>query len=110
MIDINYIENLANAIKEAQEEIKKIDLKDNGSCNLDTVIFDFSEWKAKEFNKLTSLCGISFGEKMKGWHKGYRFLFFEVKGMANLRTTQVEAAKKYLCDKGFNCSIWYQLD
>lgn len=110
MIDNNYIENLAKAINEANIEIKKIDVKDNGSCNMDTVIFDFTGWKAKEFGKLSSLCSVSFGDKMKGWHKGYRFLFFNTQGIANLRSEQVEFAKKYLCDKGFDCSIWYQLD
>lgn len=110
MIDKNYINELAKAINETQLELKKIVVNDGGTCNMDTVIFDFSEWKSKDFNKLLSICNITFGDKMKRWHKGYRFVLFNTDGMANLRNAQVEFAKKYLCDKGFECSIWYQMD
>lgn len=110
MIDKNYIQKLAEAIKETENIIKQVKVEDKGSCNLDTVIFDFTGWKSKEINNLALLSGIRISSKLKGYYTGYRFLYFNTNGIANLRTAQVEAAKKHLCDNGFNCSIWYSLD
>lgn len=105
------IESFAQAIKDTQEYIIKIDVEnDGGSCNLDTVIIDFTGWKQTDINKLSSLCGVRIGNRMTGCHQGYRFVFFQTDGQASRNTFKVEAAKKYLYGLGINAMVWYKMD
>jgi len=105
------IESFVNAFHAAQVESSKFsDTEDKGSCNLDTVIVNFSGWRQLDIKRLESMSGFNIGEKMTGIYKGYRFVFFEVPGQAYRRTIMVEAAKKKLQELDIDCSVWYQMD
>lgn len=105
------IEKLASAIQEAQLYANSfLETPDNGSCNLDTVIIDLKGWRKNSVDKLQQLSGISIGDKLTGIYSGYRFLFFDTPGQAGLRNKMMEAAKKRLCELGFDCSMWYHMD
>ncbi|MCZ4244936.1 hypothetical protein [Pedobacter punctiformis] len=106
------INDLANAINETKSFIVNLSsIEDYGSCNLDTVIVDFTGWKQKEIDYLASVCGLRIGEKMNGWHKGYRFIFFQTNCQASGRTKIVESAAGKLKDLGISsASVWYKTD
>lgn len=107
----NLISSLASAINEAQSCANKfIDTNDGGSCNLDTVILDFTGWRKQYIDKLISLTGIDIGERMKGIYSGYRFVFFQTSGQAACRTKMMEAAKERLSELGYECTMWYHMD
>jgi len=108
----NNINDLANAIIETKNFIENLSsIEDSGSCNLDTVIVDFTGWKQKEVDLVVSACGLQIGEKMNGWHKGYRFIFFQTNYQAAGRTNRVESAAGKLKDLGISsASVWYKAD
>ncbi|NII81703.1 MULTISPECIES: hypothetical protein [unclassified Pedobacter] len=108
----NNISDLANVIIETKRFIENLSsIEDSGSCNLDTVIVDFTGWKQKEVDLVASECGLQIGEKMNGWHKGYRFIFFKTNYQASGRTKLVESAALKLKDLGVSsASVWYKTD
>jgi hypothetical protein len=84
--------------------------EDGGTCNLDTVIINFTGWKQSDISTLASLSGIQIGDKMNGWHKGYRFVWTSIHGQGNGRSRMVEAAASRLKELEIPASVWYQMD
>lgn len=103
---------LSGAINITSEYLKTLpEVADKGSCNLDTVIVDFTGWRQKDIESLSLITGLNVGDKMTGWSKGYRFVFFKTSGQAYANTFLVESACKKLKELGVSsASVWYQLD
>ena len=107
------IERYANAIKEANRaaiDAHIANQEDGGTCNLDTLLIDFSGWRQTDVDKVASFSGCSIGDKMSGWHKGCRFVWTSIHGQGNGRTRMVEAAYNKLKELGIPASVWYQMD
>lgn len=105
------IEEIAAALKEAQKAAALASTADDGgTCNLDSVIIDFKGWRQKKIDELIAKSGIGIGDALSGWHKGFRFIRFEVMGQGNNRTRTVKAAKRKLNELGVDASIYYQMD
>ena len=105
------IEQIATALKEAQKAANEASLpEDGGTCNSDTVIIDFKGWRQKKIDQLMAASGISISDSLSGWHKGYRFISFDISGQGNNRCRMVEAAKRKLKDLGIPASVYYQMD
>lgn len=85
--------------------------EDGGTCNLDTVIIDFTGWRKPDIAMLKQKSGIDIGDKMEsGIFKGYRFVWTAHEGQANLRTRMVVAAYNVLHEAGLPATVWYQMD
>jgi|JI7StandDraft_1071085.scaffolds.fasta_scaffold02496_8 hypothetical protein len=98
------IEKLNKDINEVNSLIQSIDANDGGTCNLDTVII--------KLPKGTRQAGLPsmISDNLSGWHKGWRWIRFNTKGQGNLRNKMVEEAKKLMADRGWDVSIYYQMD
>ena len=111
---------LAKALKEANEAAENAakGVDDGGTCNLDTVIIKLKRWRETDISMLAGESGIELSDKLSGWWNGYRFIRFRDWGMANRRTTAVEAAYKSLkesCkaifdDDEYSVGVYYAMD
>lgn len=100
-----------DAVNKAQSESNKFkDEKDLGTCNLDTVIIDFSGWRQKSIDRISFNTGIDIGNRMTGLYNGYRFVFFKKNGFASCRTKMAEIANESLIKDGIKSTVWYQMD
>jgi hypothetical protein len=107
------IARYANAIKEADQAAIRAHIdnqEDGGTCNLDTVLIDFTGWKQADIDKLIAQSGIRIGDRMNGWHKGSRFVWTSVHGQGNGRSRMVQAAANKLKELDIPASVWYQMD
>lgn len=84
--------------------------EDGGTCNFDTPTIKLDRWTEEEIKEASELSGVTIGEKLGGWHKGYRFIFIKMDGQANRRTRMAEAAKKFIALSGYDVSMYYQMD
>lgn len=103
----NLVEALLKA-KKAAEEFSNIE--DGGTCNFDTCIIKLHRWAKNDIEAAEQESGVSIGDQLSGWHKGYRFLNDLCKGQAHRRTKMAEAAKKSLQADGYEVSVYYQMD
>jgi hypothetical protein len=107
------ISRYASAIKEADWAATQAHIanqEDGGTCNLDTVLIDFTGWKQTDIDKLVYQSGIRIGNRMSGWHKGSRFVWTSIHGQGNGRSRMVEAAANKLKELDIPASVWYQMD
>lgn len=106
------IDQFAEAIKEAKKAAQeKSNVPDDGTCNMDTVVIDFSGWRQSQVDKLQGMAGVRIGEKMSGIWRGHRFVWFgSGHGQAARRTAMEEAAHKKLQELGIPSTVWYQMD
>lgn len=86
------------------------DFDDGGTCNLDSVLIKLPYLLKKDFIEFNEKSSIKISEPLTGWHKGYRFVHFETKGQAALRTRLIENYKRALQILNYNVSIYYQMD
>lgn len=103
-------EAIIKANKAAIEASKPED--DGGTCNLDSVVIDFTGWRSTAIEQLASETGIYIGTKLSSrmW-KGCCFIHFAMDGMGNNRTRMVEAAYKSLKESGIEeARMYYQMD
>lgn len=108
---LSALELMSAAIKQAQLYANSFkDTIDSGGSNLDTVVYDFTGWRQATINDLQTKSRVRIGNKMSGFNAGNRFVFFDVCGQATQRTKMVEAAKAKLCELGYECAVWYQMD
>lgn len=108
---LSALELMSAALKQAQLSANSYkEIIDSGTCNLDTVIYNFTGWRQSAINDLQNKSGIRIGSKMTGFNAGHRFIFFEVSGQALQRNMMVEAAKSKLCELGYESAVWYQMD
>jgi hypothetical protein len=105
------VNKLIETIKRANKAALLIDNEeDGGTCNFDTAIIKLDRWREEEIQQVSKETGIRIGERLSGWHKGFRFVFTEMYGQANRRTRMAEAAYKSLEKDGFEVSMYYQAD
>ena len=103
-------EAIIKANKAAIEASKPED--DWGTCNLDSVVIDFTGWRSTAIEKLSEDTGVRISYKLSSWMwKGCCFISFPADGMANNRTRMVEAAYKSLKEFGIEeARMYYQMD
>jgi len=105
------IEQFANAIKQANEAARAASLPDDGgTCNLDSVVIDFSGWRQTQIDQVQQLSGVQISAKLSGMWKGYCFVQTAAHGQANNRTRMVEAAYQKLKELGIPASVYYAMD
>ena len=107
------LDTMADAIMQAQMAAIASDPgdgNDGGSCCLDTPLIKLGGYRQADIEELKKRTGIDIGEKMKGFWKGYRFLFTASNGQANRRSTMSEAAYRKLAELGIPCHHWQQCD
>jgi hypothetical protein len=87
---------------------------DGGTCNLDSVIINLKGWQQKKVDQINAVWvnNPMVGDKLSGWHKGYRWVNFTTYGQAERRTRMVEAARKSLKASGLGeiVSVYYAMD
>jgi hypothetical protein len=105
------IEKLTTAIAEANKKIAYFDCyPDSGSCNLDTVIVDFTGWSKRDIETISNTSGVTIGNKMSGFWSGCRFLFFGGGSQGSRRTKIAEACAGVIKSFGFSANVWYESD
>lgn len=105
------IELYAKAIKEASIAAElAFNPDDGGTCNLDSVVIDFSGWNRKSIAKVSELSGVEISEKLTSLYKGFCFVSIPLHGQANTRTRMAEAANRKLRELGIPSSIYYHMD
>lgn len=102
----------ANAIKEATMAAASASaLEDGGTCNLDSVVIDFTGWRQTAIHTLAQKAGVTIGDKLSGWMwKGCCFVNIPTNGQGNNNTRMVEAAVRKLKELGLPASTYYQMD
>lgn len=106
------IDTWAAAIKEAITAATNASKnEDGGTCNLDSVIIDFTGWRKTAIRALAEKAGVEIGEKLSGWAwKGCCFVNIPTTGQGSNNTRMVEAAVKKLKEMGLPASTYYQMD
>ena len=109
-INKNTIEQFERDLMTAQRnafEAEKLNNEDGGTCNFDTVVLKTKGVPAKLLSGLDIKIDRITGERF--W-KGFSFIFFDVRGQANLRTRMAEAAYNTLKGLGYDVNMYYQMD
>ena len=106
------IEKYASGIKEAQ--IAAINAKgseDGGTCNMDSVVIDFTGWRSNAIQQVAQLSGVSIGDKLSSsmW-KGCCFINIYIEGQGNSSSRMVEAATRRLKELEIPAMTYYQMD
>lgn len=110
-MNLEKVNKLIEAIERANKAALSIENnEDGGTCNFDTPIIKLDRWTEEELHHVKKQTDVSIGDKLSGYHKGYRFVFTEMEGQANRRTRMAEAAKKSLQNDGYDVSMYYQMD
>jgi hypothetical protein len=106
------IDTWANAIKEAVKAADSASvIEDGGTCNLDSVVIDFTGWRQTSIRSLAEKAGVTISDKLSGWMwKGSCFVNIPTSGQGNNNTRMVEAAVKKLKELGLPASTYYQMD
>lgn len=106
------IQIYADAIKAAQIAANEANQpEDGGTCNMDSVVIDFTGWRDTAIQQVAALSGISIGDKLSSWMwKGSCFINFNVNGQGNNRSRMVEAAHRKLKELEIPASVYYQMD
>jgi hypothetical protein len=106
------IDTWANAIKEATVAAASVSAKeDGGTCNLDSVVVDFTGWRQTAIRTVAEKAGVEISDKLTGWMwKGSCFVSIPTNGQGNNNTRMVEAAVKKLKELGLPASTYYQMD
>ena len=100
-------EDLAYAASIAKEVAERID--DGGTCNFDSAVLYLKGWNEEKVKQAANAAGVGcstwtmFGVK--------HFVFSpSVRAQANARTEAAEAMKNVLSEKGYEASMYYQMD
>jgi uncharacterized protein YqgV (UPF0045/DUF77 family) len=106
------IDTWANAIKEAVKAADSASvIEDGGTCNLDSVVIDFTGWRQTAIRTVAEKAGVEIGDKLSSWMwKGSCFVNIPTNGQGNNNTRMVEAAVKKLKELGLPASTYYQMD
>lgn len=105
------IENFSTAIKEAQIAANAVNTgEDGGTCNFDNPVIDFTGWTKKDIEILVSEAGIKIGDKMSGYWRNCRKIYFDLKGQGNNRARMSTAAYKKLKEFGIPALHYQQMD
>jgi hypothetical protein len=106
------IDNWANAIKEAAVAAAGASkLEDGGTCNLDSIVIDFTGWRQTAISSVAEKSGVHISDKLSSWMwKGSCFVNMPTNGQGNNNTRMVEAAVKKLKELGIPASTYYQMD
>lgn len=107
-----FIDTWANAIKEATAAAAGASAnEDGGTCNLDSIVIDFTGWRQTSIQALAEKTGVTISDKLSGWMwKGSCFVNIPTNGQGNNNTRMVEAAVKKLKELGLPASTYYQMD
>lgn len=105
------IQKLAEALKRADEAaLREANTDDGGTCNFDTPLIRLEGWSKSEIKEASDLANVEIGDKLSGWHKGYRYVRVKLYGQANRRTLMAEAAERSLEADGYDVSMYYHMD
>lgn len=103
---------LVNDLKQANQVAIEADPKDDGgTCNFDSPVIHLRGVRKATIQEIEKLSGI----KLTDFHSrffgaGSYWIGVTTYGQANQRTVMAEAAYKFLKDKGYEVSIYYQMD
>lgn len=100
------LQKLAEALIKANEcAMECASVADNGSCNFDTPML-----LVKMTKKQAESLPVEVRKCEYGIWKGAWFVYGNLWGQANRRTTMAEAISKSLNESGFDSAVYYQLD
>lgn len=100
------LQRLSEALIKANEcAMECANVSDNGSCNFDTpmLLVKMTKKQAESLPVRVSKCEY-------GIWRGAWFVYGNLWGQANRRTTMAEAICKSLNESGFDSAVYYQLD
>lgn len=111
MVTDNQIQDLANALRYADEMARAVKVKDEGSCNMDAPTIALLGWPISAIRKASEISGVRIGDKIQSklWRND-RWLYTKQSGAAYLNTAMAEAAVKALRERGYQASVFYRLD
>ena len=83
--------------------------EDGGTCNFDTAALYLPRWNREQTEKAFEAAGLRT-DKWKMFGSTYWMIFGCYSGQGNRRTTMAEAVCKYLKNKGYDATVYYQMD
>lgn len=99
--------DLIEAFARAKEKAMQID--DGGTCNSDCCILYLSRYNEEKTIEAIREAGID-GFKTSYCRKVCFMLSVPVEAQGDRRTKQAEEIYKVMIDKGYNASVYYQMD